>query len=179
MTTNAMQTFTALLALLALAGSFVFACARLSGRLTIVDVVRPHALWWAFVVAASSMLGSLYFSEVADYAPCKLCWYQRVAMYSLAIILLVAAIRRDRSVVPYAVPLAVIGLLVSTYHYLVEWFPTLETNVCSTDVPCTTVWFRTFGFVSLAFMAFCGFTAVVTVLLCTHQSEDTREEKDH
>lgn len=162
-----MQTFTALLALLALAGSATFVAARLLGRGTLVEAVQPHALWWAAAVAVAAMLGSLYFSEVAHYAPCKLCWYQRIAMYSLAIILVVAAVRRDRGVVPFAVPLAVIGGVVSTYHYLVEWFPTLETNVCSVDVPCTTVWFRKFGFVSLAFMALCGFVAIGTVLLAT------------
>lgn len=167
MTTNAMQTFTALCALLALGGSVVFVFARVAGFAELIDVVRPHALWWAFVVAASSMAGSLWFSEVANYAPCKLCWYQRVAMFSLAIVLLVAALRRDRGIVPYAVTLAAVGATVSTYHYLVEWFPTLETNVCSADVPCTTVWFRTFGFVSLAFMAFSGFVAVATVLMCS------------
>lgn len=174
MTPSVMQTFTALLALLTLVGSLVFVAARLSGRSSIVEAIRPHALWWAFVVAGSSMLGSLYFSEVAHYAPCKLCWYQRVAMYSLAIILLVAAVRRDRSVVPYAVSLAAVGICVSTYHYLVEWFPTLETNVCSVDVPCTTVWFRKFGFVSLAFMALCGFAAVITVLLGTSTADGRR-----
>lgn len=162
-----MQTFTALLALLALGGSIVFVIARLVGFTDLVDAVRPHALWWAFVVAASSMVGSLWFSEAANYAPCKLCWYQRIAMYSLAIVLLVAALRRDRGIVPYAVTLAVVGAGVSTYHYLVEWFPTLETNVCSADVPCTTVWFRTFGFISLAFMALSGFVAVLTVLVCS------------
>lgn len=170
-TTGAMQTFTSLSALLALIGSLVFVVARVAGAGSLVSAVRPHALWWAFSVASASMLGSLYFSEVAHYVPCKLCWYQRIAMYSLAIVLLVAALRRDRSVVPYAVVLASVGAVVSTYHYLVEWFPTLETNVCSVDVPCTTVWFRSFGFVTLAFMALTGFIAVITVLICTMNNE--------
>jgi len=80
-------------------------------------------------------------------------------------------------VVPFAVPLALIGMTVSTYHYLVEWFPNLETNVCSVDVPCTTVWFRKFGFVSLAFMAFCGFLSVLTVLLYTREPASRSREK--
>lgn len=172
MTTSATQIFTALLSILALVGSLVFVVARFSVANSLVVAVRPHALWWAFAVASTSMLGSLYFSEIAHYAPCKLCWYQRVAMYSLAIVLFVAATRRDRAVVPYAVVLASVGALVSTYHYLVEWFPTLETRVCSVDVPCTTVWFRSFGFVSLAFMAFSGFVAVITVLTCTADSPE-------
>ena len=70
-----------------------------------IDAVDDAALWIAFLVAAVAMAGSLYFSEVANYMPCRLCWFQRIAMYPLAVILLVAAIRGDRGVRWYAVPL--------------------------------------------------------------------------
>jgi disulfide bond formation protein DsbB len=68
-------------------------------------------------------------------------------------------------VVPYVLTLASLGAVISVYHYLVEWYPTLESNVCSLDVPCTTVWFREFGFVSLPQMALTGFVTVFTVLV--------------
>lgn len=119
----------------------------------------------AFLVSATSMLGSLYFSEIANYEPCRLCWYQRICMYPIAIVLLVALIRRRRDVVPYVLTLASLGAVISVYHYLVEWYPTLESNVCSLDVPCTTVWFREFGFVSLPQMALTGFVTVFTALV--------------
>lgn len=86
-------------------------------------------------------------------------------MYSLAVILLIAAVKKDRGVIKYAVPLAVIGLVVSTYHYLLEWFPQIETSVCSLDVPCTAVWFREFGFVSLSLMAGSAFLAIIVLLV--------------
>jgi disulfide bond formation protein DsbB len=112
------------------------------------------------------MGGSLYFSEVADYVPCTLCWYQRIAMYPLAVVLLVAALRRDRAVRWYVGPIAAIGALISTYHYLVEWFPSLEgEGVCAVSVPCTTPWFRQFGFVTLSFMALCGFAAILVLIV--------------
>ena len=88
-------------------------------------------------------------------------------MYSLAVILLVAAIRRDLSVRWYALPLAVIGFVISVYHYFVEWFPQIETNVCSLTLPCSNVWFREFGFISLPLMAASAFTFVVAVLITT------------
>lgn len=119
----------------------------------------------AFLVSATSMGGSLYFSEIANYEPCRLCWYQRICMYPIAIMLLVALIRRKHDVVPYVLTLGSLGAAVSTYHYLVEWYPTLESNVCSLDVPCTTVWFREFGFISLPQMALTGFITVFTVLV--------------
>jgi disulfide bond formation protein DsbB len=125
--------------------------------------VRASGLWVMCVITTGAMVGSLYFSEQVGYAPCKLCWYQRIAMYAIAIITFVAALRRDKNIAVYSLVLAGVGLLVSTYHYLLEWFPQLESNVCSIDVPCTTVWFRELGFVTLCFMAGSAFIAVVTI----------------
>ena len=171
MDVEAAQVFFSLLALVAGAGAIVLAAARVSARSSppiarFVAAVDEAALWLAFLVAATATAGSLYFSEVADFIPCTLCWYQRIAMYPLSVILLVAAIRRDRGVRWYAGPLAAAGAVISTYHYLVEWFPSLEgSDVCSASVPCTTPWFRQFGFVTLAFMALCGFVAILVLVV--------------
>ena len=127
--------------------------------------IRSGALWLMCAVTGASMLGSLYFSEVVHYNPCKLCWYQRIVMYALAVIFLIAALRRDKAIARYSIVLASIGIVISTYHYLLEWFPTLESNVCSIDVPCTTIWFREFGFVTLSFMAGSAFIFVVSASL--------------
>jgi len=165
--TDTAQVFSALLAVLAAVGAVVIFTSLLmeaSGD-TLLAGVREIAHWLAFVVAGTAMVGSLYFSEVADYVPCKLCWYQRIAMYSLAVILLVAAIKHDAGVTKYAIPLAVIGAGISTYHYLLEWFPSIETNVCSIDVPCTTIWFREFGFTTLSFMALSGFLLIIALMV--------------
>jgi len=172
---QSVQMFVALLAIAAILGTLVLLVAHaLTGRVAladaILDQVRESALWLVFTLTGTSMLGSLYFSEVAHYAPCKLCWYQRIAMYSLAIIFLVAAIRKDKHIAPYGITLATIGAAISIYHYLVEWFPTLESNVCAIDVPCTTVWFRRFGFVSLPFMALCAFVSSIVVLITLMRS---------
>ena len=165
-----MQVFTALLAIgaagiavLVLAGHLVRGRSALLDEL--LDVVDDSALWIAFLVAAAAMLGSLYFSEVANYVPCRLCWFQRIAMYPLAVILLVAAIRHDRAIRWYAIPLAGLGACVSIYHYLVEWHPQLEGDACDPANPCSLVWFREFGFVTLSLMALCGFAAIIALLL--------------
>ena len=191
MNTETMQLLSALLALFAVGGTLVLLVARLaSGRsasaANFVLAFRPVALPLAFMVAGFAMFGSLWFSEAANYNPCKLCWYQRIAMYSLAIVLLVALVRRwlaarrspagdpfasQREITPHAVVLASVGTVVSTYHYLLEWNPTWESNVCSLDVPCTTIWFREFGFVSLPFMALCGFVSIIILLSTTHRAK--------
>ena len=114
------------------------------------------------IVAGGSMLGSLYFSEKAGYIPCRLCWFQRIAMYPIALVALVALIRRDRGARWYIVPMATIGALISTWHYLVEWNPTWEGTSCSLFGPaCSDIWFRTWGFSTLAFMALCGFVSII------------------
>ena len=165
--TDTAQVFSALLAVLAVVGAVVIFASHASGARgdALLSGIREVAHWLAFVVAGTAMVGSLYFSEVAEYVPCKLCWYQRIAMYSLAVILLVAAIRRDAGVTKYALPLAVIGAGISIYHYLLEWFPSIETDVCSIDVPCTSIWFREFGFATLSFMALSGFVLIIALMV--------------
>lgn len=128
--------------------------------------ISDAGVWLAFLVAAGATLGSLYFSEVAGFVPCRLCWFQRIAMYPLAPILLVGALRRDPGVRWYAVPLAAIGVAISGWHTLIEWRPALDTGECELTGPsCTFVWFREFGFLSLASMALIGFLTVLILLL--------------
>jgi len=166
--TETLQLFFALLALACNVATVVLLVARLAGRSrpsAIVAAVQPIALWWAWVVAFVSMLGSLYFSEVANFVPCNLCWYQRIAMYPLAVILLVGALRRDWGVRWYAVPVAAIGACISTYHVLIERFPSLESsNVCSLAVPCNFIWFEEIGFVTLPYMALSAFLLILVLL---------------
>jgi len=129
-------------------------------------MVADFALPLAWLVALTCMLGSLYFSEVANYTPCTLCWYQRIAMYPLAVILGVAVLRRDRAIAWYGVPLAGIGAVIATYHYLIERFPDLENrNVCTSQVPCNFIWFERFGFITLPYMALSGFVFIIVLLL--------------
>jgi len=116
------------------------------------------ALPVAAAIATVSMLGSLYYSEIRGFTPCELCWYQRIAMYSLAIILVVAVIRRDTQIAPYAATLSVIGFGISSYHYYVQMFG--GGDACGLDASCAVRWVDTFGFVSIPFMAGAGFFGV-------------------
>lgn len=126
------------------------------------------ALPLAFLVALTCTVGSLYLSEVAKFPPCKLCWYQRIAMYPQVLILGIAALRRDVLVKWYSVPLVLIGLGISIYHYLVERFPSTVSFSCTDDVPCSTVWVWKFHFLSIPAMAGIGFAliAVLALLAC-------------
>jgi disulfide bond formation protein DsbB len=167
---EAFQLFSAILALAVLVGGLGTLVAlvfenRMTWASAWLTQVRASGLWIICMITTGAMVGSLYFSEKVGFAPCKLCWYQRIAMFSIAIISFVAALRNDKNIARYTIVLAPIGLLVSTYHYLLEWFPTLEANACSLDVPCTAIWFRELGFVTLCFMAGCAFITVIAVSL--------------
>ena len=142
-----------------------------SGRSTWVTALRSRLavtparslLALAWLVATVATLGSLYYSEIVGLPPCELCWYQRIAMYPLAVILGVAAWREDRDIAVYAVPIAAVGAAIATYHYALEWVPALDVGACAQDVPCSIAWFRAFGFVSLPYMALSGFLAVIAL----------------
>jgi disulfide bond formation protein DsbB len=179
----AMERFSALLAIIAAIGAVALVVARLvPAGARLIDMIRPARLWLAWLVAAVATAGSLYFSEIAHFAPCKLCWYQRIAMYSLALLLLIAALRRDGAIRFYAVPVAMVGCLLSSYHYLIEWYPSLEgaTGSCDITVSCTAPWFRQFGFISLSLMALCGFAAIISLLTigetASHRPERSNED---
>jgi disulfide bond formation protein DsbB len=131
---------------------------------TVVDTFGPGALWLGAAIAIVAMAGSLYLSEGAHFPPCRLCWYQRIGMYPLAVILLIAAIRRDTKVWPYPLALALLALPISIYHVLIEHFPSLETGACEVDNPCSIVWVRHFGIVTIPYMAGSGFAAIAVAL---------------
>ncbi|MEP7112061.1 MAG: disulfide bond formation protein B [Ilumatobacteraceae bacterium] len=172
----AMERFFALLTLLAGALAILIVVARvLHIGDDLLNSLKPAALWLAWLIAAVAMAGSLYFSENANFVPCKLCWFQRIAMYPLALLLLIAAVRRDFAIRMYAVPLAVVGGAISTYHYLIEWRPSLGSGTCELTAPCTVPWFRQFGFISLPLMALCGFAAIIALLTLSRSLEGSPE----
>lgn len=126
--------------------------------------LQPFALPLAFLVAATATGGSLYYSEGAGFTPCELCWYQRIAMYPLAPILGIAALRRDPTVLWYALPLSVVGAVISVYHYQLQLFPG-QGSSCDPSAPCTARWVEELGFISIPFMALAGFAAVTALVV--------------
>jgi disulfide bond formation protein DsbB len=161
----ALLTVTAGLGAIALVALRIAAAAGSDGAARLGSSISDAGIWLAFLVAAASTLGSLYFSEEAGFVPCRLCWFQRIAMYPLSVILLVGAIRKDAAVRWYAGPIAVIGAAIAGYHTLIEWRPQLDTGACELTGPsCTYVWFREFGFISLATMALTGFLTILILL---------------
>ncbi|MFP4634536.1 MAG: disulfide bond formation protein B [Nitriliruptoraceae bacterium] len=130
------------------------------------------ALPTATAIAAVATGGSLFMSEVANYAPCTLCWYQRIAMYPLVIVLGVAALRGDRQVWRTSLPLAAIGAAVSIWHIAIENNPALG-GACDPVAPCSIIWVREFGFLTLPTMALIGFVSTALLSLVVRQRAET------
>lgn len=130
------------------------------------DHLRLWAPRVAGAIAVVATVGSLYLSEVADLVPCRWCWFQRVAMYPLALVLSVGIVTDDRGLRRYALPMSMIGLVISTWHYLLQNFPSLEdADSCNILNPCTFKYAWKFGFVSIPYMAGSGFLLIMSLLL--------------
>lgn len=170
------STFVALLALVALLTAVGLLAYRLIRGPDAAHILGTKAIWFAWIVALVATIGSLIYSEMIHFPPCRLCWFQRIAMYPMAIVLLVGAIRREFQVKYYALPLALIGLGISVYHYMLQRFPTLENGACDPSNPCSAVFVDIFGFISIPFMAGAGFM-VIAVLLGLYVNKNSIEQE--
>ena len=126
-----------------------------------------YELWAGFVVSSIATGGSLFFSEIANFVPCELCWYQRICMYPLSIITLLAALAGDYRVARYLLPLPVVGACVSVYHLLVENGVVGQSSACFVSAPggCATKWINEFGYVTIPTLALTGFALCFAFLL--------------
>jgi disulfide bond formation protein DsbB len=138
--------------------------------------IADAALWLAATVATVTTVGSLYYSLGAHYVPCELCWYQRICMYPLSVMLLIAAWRRDLAVRRYAAPLVAVGMVIATYHAQLQAYPEQRT-FCDANNPCSSRYVWEFGFVSLPLMALVAFLAIGVLLLFATQSEQPTDEE--
>ena len=123
------------------------------------------ALLATWIVAIVTTAGSLYYSLHAGYLPCELCWYQRIAMYPLVVVLGVGWIRGDRKAWITAAPFVVVGAPLSLYHWLVERVPAFaESSSCSVVAPCSAPYFEKYGYITLAWMCLSSFLLIGTLL---------------
>ncbi len=135
-------------------------------RTSVLAYVRESALWLAWLAALAATGGSLYLSEVLHYPPCVLCWWQRIAMYPLVLVLGAGALRNDPAIRWYALPLAAVGALIAGYHTLLQRVPALDqATSCSAEAPCNVMWVQAFGFVSIPVMALAAFVLIGVLAL--------------
>ena len=125
-----------------------------------------NILFLVWLIASVSTLGSLFFSYVMEFAPCVLCWYQRIFLFPLVLVLAAGLFPFDKSSVRYALPLAAAGWLTALYHNLL-YAGIIPENIqpCSQGVSCTEEYISIFGFLSIPMLSLLSFTAITTLLI--------------
>ena len=119
-----------------------------------------------WIIASVSTLGSLFFSEIMEFPPCALCWYQRIFMFPLVLIFLIGLFPFDKSIVKYALPLAILGWCFAFYHYLLYSGIIPESlQPCSQGVSCSETYLDLFGFLTIPMLSLISFSTIVTLLL--------------
>ena len=165
---------------LGVAGQVLAGLLLLAGLLALAGVRAPldairrlfwgYELWIAFLVAAVATGGSLFYSEIAGFVPCELCWYQRICMYPLSILTLLVAARAENRVARYLLPLPVVGAGVSVYHMLIGYHAITEPPGCFVSAPgagCGTNWIapESFGYLQVPTLALTGFLLLIGFLV--------------
>ena len=125
-------------------------------------------IFTCWLIATVSTLGSLFFSEVMGLVPCVLCWYQRIFLFPLVLILLAGLYPLDKNVVRYALPVAIVGLLFAVYHCLL-FFGFIPENLqpCNQGVSCSDASMELFGFLPIPLLSLAAFLAMIILLLIT------------
>lgn len=121
---------------------------------------------FAWIISITAMSGSLFFSERMGFVPCTLCWYQRILMYPLVILLGIAFYRNDKEIYKYILPISSIGVLMAAYHYALQKIPSMnEFSTCTSGVPCSGQYINWFGFVTIPFLSLVAFTMITIAMV--------------
>ena len=124
----------------------------------------------AWLVASVATLGSLFFSEVMMFPPCVFCWYQRICMYPLVVILSAGLFPVSKSVIKFSVPLAFIGWVIAVYHNLLYYKILPESAApCVRGISCTTVYIEWLGFITIPLLSLLAFSAILILLFLTNK----------
>ncbi len=119
-----------------------------------------------WLISMISMFGSLFFSEVMEFPPCALCWYQRIAMYPLVALFLVGSFRGAKETFYFSIPLVVIGWIMAVYHNLLHYEIVPETaSPCREGVSCATVYIEWLGFITIPMLSFFAFSLIGFILI--------------
>lgn len=139
----------------------------------LVSFLSNNSLTLAFLVALFSTLASLFLSEIAQFPPCKFCWFQRIFMYPQVILLGIATIQNDFSVKTYSIPLSVIGLSIAIYHYILQVVP-LSTSCSNEVVNCALKQFTFFGYITIPVMSATGFGLILLLMMLQKRIKTSR-----
>ena len=135
------------------------------------DGLAPFALHAAWIVSVLATLGSLYLSQIEGLTPCEFCWFQRICMYPLTLLLGIAAFRGEVAIAKrYLLTMSIVGAALAVYQYQLERIP--QPTVCSITIPCNEAAFNIFGFISIPYLSMAAFLLITTLLLMARSGSD-------
>ena len=135
--------------------------------------VNTHVLWLLLVVSLTAVVGSVSLSQIAGFVPCELCWIQRIFLFSQPILLIVAMLRREKSIVSYLLPLSILGAIVSIYHSMVQWgYGGSLLGCTSTGGECAKVYILSHGYITIPLMAFTTFAYLILISILYQKSKN-------
>ncbi len=136
---------------------------------TKLNDILPYSAW---IIALVATVGSLFFSEIMELPPCVLCWYQRIAMYPLVLIIGTGIVLRDVRLKIYALPICLIGLIISVYHNLLYYGLIPESiTPCTEGISCTSRQIEWLGFITIPLMALAAFVGIAICLIIYRTKE--------
>ena len=165
------------LSVLGVVAQVLFALLLVLGLLWAVGVRGPleavrralwgYELWLAFLIAALATGGSLFYSEIAGFVPCELCWYQRICMYPLTVLTLLPALAADYRIARYLLPLPFVGACIAVYQILIEEGVVKQSQACLISAPggCATKWTDTFGYLTIPVLTLTAFAVAFAFLV--------------
>lgn len=130
------------------------------------DSLSLAFIFLAFLVSLVATLGSLFFSQIMNFIPCSLCWYQRIFMYPLVFLFLINLLFPDDKIFKYTFPIVLIGWSISIYHNLLMYKIIPEDlSPCVQGVPCSTMYINWLGFITIPLLSFFAYTIILILLI--------------
>lgn len=138
----------------------------------IYNLVEKHSLLLAFLFSSFALCGSLFYSEILNYEPCKFCWWQRIFIYPLTLIFFIAMLKKDNKIFRYALPMSIIGGLVAINHYILQTTGTslIPCSAVGYSVSCSKVFVMSYGYITIPLMAFTAFLGITISMLFLRRS---------
>lgn len=135
--------------------------------------LNRQALSFIFVVALIATLGSLAYSDIIGYNPCKLCWFQRIAMYPLVILLAISIQKKSREIIDYVLALSIVGAVIAGYHYLLQLgiAPSLPCSAVGYSASCSERFVMQFGYITIPMMALTAFLMIIVLIVVAKRAE--------
>ena len=163
------------LALLTITGQIIMVVLIMSfatKRSEAFNFFAKHALTFSLAVALIATLGSLFYSEIAGYEPCRLCWWQRIFMYPQVILLGIAWLKKDRGIVLHSIALSSLGALIAGYHYLLQigMAPSIGCSAVGYSINCSQRFVMQFGYITIPMMALTAFLLIISFMIVFKRS---------